>query len=173
MKTLIDEQELARGVARMAEEIRQRYGDQPLLVIGVLTGGLMLLCDLVRRLEMPLRLAVIRASSYRGEMQRGVLKLTEDSLPEVAGEHVLLVDDIFDTGHTLDALIRTMRERGATSVASAVLLEKSGTCQVEMKPDFRGFVIPDVFVVGYGLDYRDRFRNLPFVAILEPGDLES
>jgi len=173
VKTLIDEQELARGVARMAAEIRQRYGDQPLLVVGVLMGGLILLSDLVRRLEIPLRLAVIRASSYRGEMQRGALTLSDETLPDVAGQHVLLVDDIFDTGHTLEALVASMRQRGAASVASAVLLEKSGTCQVQMKPDFRGFVIPDVFVVGYGLDYRDRFRNLPFIGVLEPGECDS
>ena len=155
----------------MADEIHGQLGRAPLTIIGVLTGSLLLTADLVRLLEMPLRVGMVEASSYRGGTTRGRLSVRTDLLPELDGRRVLLVDDIFDTGHTLREICRQIRSRRAASLHSAVLLRKKGRQEVADQPDFVAFDIPDAFVVGYGLDYRDAYRNLPYVAVLEPGDI--
>lgn len=172
MKTLLTEEALKSGVARMAREISAAYGDQPLTIVGVLTGSIVLMADLIRLLEMPLRVGVISASSYKGEVTRGDLTINSDLMLEVTHRHVLLIDDIFDTGHTLLGLVRRLQEYQPASVRCAVLLRKDGRRDVEYHPDFVGFDIPDEFVVGYGLDYRDEYRNLPFVAALEPHEIQ-
>ncbi len=171
MKTLLSEEELRRGVRRMAGEIAEHYGSHPLTIVGVLTGSVVLLADLIRRLEMPLRVGVVQASSYRGGTQRGNLTINSELMLDIEGRDVLLVDDIFDTGHTLVKVIALMQELNPASVRSAVLLRKEGRQEVEMQPDFVAFDIPDKFVVGYGLDYRDEYRNLTYVGALEPEDL--
>jgi hypoxanthine phosphoribosyltransferase len=173
MKTLISEQQLQEGIQRLAAEIRQHYQGRPLTIIGVLIGSIVFLTDLIRRLDLPLRVELVQARSYRqGSTRPGPLVINIDLLSTgVLGRDVLLVDDIFDTGNTLWELVPQLDELGPTSVRSAVLLRKTGRCQVPMKPDFVGFDIPDAFVVGYGLDYRDMHRNLPYVAVLEPSEL--
>jgi len=173
MKTLLTEGELQQGIQRMALEIRRHYQDRPLTIVGVLIGSVVLLADLIRLLDVPLRVELVQARSYRGESTRpGALVLNLDLLSsDVRGRHVLLVDDIFDTGNTLADLVPQIDELGPASVRTAVLLRKQGRCEVATKPDFVGFEIPDVFVVGYGLDYNDLYRNLPYVAMLEPDDL--
>jgi len=173
LRTLIEADEIERGVARLAAELNERYAGGSLTVLGVMTGSLMLLADLVRKLEMPLRVGVIQASSYRGTTEPGELRLSLDAMPDVVDQEVLLVDDIFDTGRTIDRLTEVVAARGARSVRSAVLLLKRGRSRVTRTPDFRVFEIPDEFVVGYGLDHRDRYRNLPYVAVLEPSDLDA
>lgn len=161
------------GVERLAGEIAAHYGEQPLTIIGVLTGSVVLLADLIRLLRMPLRVGVVQCRSYRGKMTApGTLAVNADLLPEVRGRQVLLVDDIFDTGQTLDRLLGDFDELAPRSLASAVLLRKHGRRRVAVEPNFVGFEIPDEFVVGYGLDYEDAYRNLPFVASLEPHELE-
>ncbi len=171
MKVLLDEPQLQAGVARMACEISAHYGDQPLTIVGVLTGSVVLLADLIRQLEMPLRVGVLQASSYRGETSRGSMTINSDLLLDVKGRDVLLVDDIFDTGHTLAEVIPLLEQMGATSVKSAVLLRKQGRQEVKIDTQFVGFDIPNEFVVGYGLDYQDHYRNLRYLAALEPADL--
>lgn len=173
MKVLLTETQLRKGVAELAEKIGTEYGKRPLTIIGVLTGSLMLLADLVRQLEMPLRVGVVQASSYRGSTTRGALRINSDLMPDIQQREVLLIDDIFDTGHTLVEVTRLMREMGPESVRSAVLLRKLGRQEVDFQPDYVAFDIPDKFVVGYGLDYQDEYRNLPFVAYLEPDDLRD
>jgi hypoxanthine phosphoribosyltransferase len=143
-----------------------------LTIIGVLTGSLVLLADLIRQLEMPLRVGVVQASSYAGT-QRGELTINSDLMPDIKGRDVLLIDDILDSGHTLEKVLSLTRQLGPTSVRSAVLLRKSDCQQVAIEPDFVCFDIPNEFVVGYGLDYQDAYRNLPFVAALEPDDLRG
>lgn len=157
----------------MAEEIVAEYGDRPLTIVGVLTGSVVLLADMIRLLSMPLRVGVVQASSYRGAIRRGPLVINSDLMPDIAEHDVLVLDDIFDTGHTLVELLSLMNQLGPTSIRTAVLLRKTGQQQVDLQPDFVGFEIPNEFVVGYGLDYRDMFRNLPYVAMLEPEDLSS
>lgn len=173
MKTLLGEDELQAGVRRLASDIRTFYGDQPLTVVAVMTGSLVLLADLIRQLEMPLRVGVIGASSYRGGTSSGKLTVDTNMLIDIRDRDVLLVDDIFDTGRTLESLIQTVLEMGARSVKTAVLLHKQRETEVKVLPDFVAFEIPDEFVVGYGLDYRDHYRNLPFLGVLEPSDLEQ
>ncbi len=175
MKTLLTEEELSAGVQRMADEISSTYQDTPLTIIGILTGSVVLMADLIRQLEMPLRVGVSLASSYRGATTtRGELTINSEMMPDIKGRHVLLVDDIFDTGHTLGELIKLTKELQPVSVRSAVLLRKHGRQEVaDLEPDFVGFDIPNEFVVGYGLDYQDAYRNLPFVATLEPAEIES
>jgi hypoxanthine phosphoribosyltransferase len=173
MKTLLTEEQLRDGIRRMADEIQQHYQGRPLTIIGVLIGSVVLVADLIRLMTIPLRVELVQARSYRGNNTRpGSLVLNLDLLStDIRGRDVLLVDDIFDTGNTLWELIPQIDELGPSSVRSAVLLEKEGQCEVEMKPDFVGFKIPNAFVVGYGLDYNDMYRNLPYVAALEPQEL--
>ncbi len=143
-------------------------------IVGVLTGSLVFMADLIRQLHMPLRVGLVQASSYRGAVtEHGELAVNSSWLPQVEGRHVLLVDDIFDTGHTLVAMLDELTARRPASLASAVLLTKQGRAEVELRPDFSVFEIPNVFVVGYGLDYNDQYRNLPHVAEMETADLEQ
>jgi hypoxanthine phosphoribosyltransferase len=172
MKTLLSKEELHDGVARMADEIAACYENQHLTIVGVLTGSIVLLADLIRLIDLPMRVGVVQASSYRGETtSRGELVINSELMLDISDRDVLLVDDIFDTGHTLVQVMDKMRNFGPTSIRSAVLLRKDGRQEVEAKPDFVAFDIPDEFVVGYGLDYGDMYRNLPFLAALEPEDI--
>ena len=174
MRTLLTESELNIGVARMAEEINGHYADRPLTIIGILTGSVVLMADLIRQLKMPLRVGVVMASSYRGaSTTRSDLVINSELMPDISGRNVLMVDDIFDTGHTLQKLTEKMEEFDPLSVKTAVLLRKHGRQEVEIEPNFVGFDIPNEFVVGYGLDYQDAYRNLPFVAALETAEIES
>ena len=173
MRILLSETELTSGVQRLAEEIDQHYDDQPLTVIAVMTGSLVLFADLIRRLSMPQRVGVVQASSYRGGTQSGELSIDAGMLIDVRDREVLLVDDIFDTGQTLDRLTSELRSLGAKTVKTAVLLHKQREHSVEMRPDFVAFEIPDEFVVGYGLDYLDMYRNLPYLGVLEPSEIEA
>jgi hypoxanthine phosphoribosyltransferase len=171
MRTLLTEQQIQEGVSRMAAEIHQLYLARPLTIVGVLTGSVVLLADMIRQLSMPLRVGVVQASSYRGATQRGPLSINADLMLNITNQDVLVVDDIFDTGHTLLELSQLMERLGPRSIRSAVLLRKLGQQQVELQPDFVGFDIANEFVVGYGLDYQDRYRNLPFVAALDEDDI--
>lgn len=172
LNVLLSQAQLEDGVCRLAAEINRFYGQRPLVIVGVMTGSLVLVADLIRRLEMPLRVGVVQARSYRGTATSpGELAVHAELLPEVAGRHLLLVDDIFDTGQTLARLLAQLSPLGAASVRSAVLLRKQGRQRVPFMPDHVVFDIPDRFVVGYGLDYQDEYRNLPFVAALEPAEI--
>ena len=174
MKILLTEEQVRDGVARMAAEINSHYGRRPLTIVGVLTGSVVLLADLIRLLRMPLRVAVVQARSYRGASTiRGELMINSDLLPDLTGRDVLVVDDIFDTGHTLFELLNKMQSLGPATIRSAVLLRKHGRQEVHREPDFAAFEIPDEFVVGYGLDYNDDYRNLAHIAVLEADDIAA
>ena len=173
MKSLISEEQLRVGIDRIAKEIREHYQGRPLTIVGVLIGSVVFLADLIRRIDLPVRLEMVQARSYRGASTRpGPLVLNLDLLSgDIRGRDVLLVDDIFDTGNTLWELLPQIDDLGPTSVRTAVLLRKKGRCEVPIKPHHVAFDIPNVFVVGYGLDYHDLYRNLPYVAELEPAEL--
>ena len=127
MRVLLTSDELAAGIDRLSDRIRGEVGRRPLIVVGVLTGSIVLTADLIRRLEGPVQVSMVWASSYRGNATRpGELQLRLDLLPDLTGQDVLLVDDIFDTGHTLEALLGELSRRGAASVRSLVLLRKQG-----------------------------------------------
>jgi hypoxanthine phosphoribosyltransferase len=171
VKRLIEAAEIQAKVAELGRLIADDYRGRPLTVIGVLTGGVVLVSDLIRSIDLPLRVGMIHASSYRGKATApGALALAAELLPDIRGRHVLVVDDIFDTGRTLAAVIDHIRAANPCSVRGAVLLWKERRREIDWEPHYFGFKIPDVFVVGYGLDYNDEHRSLPYVAALEPGD---
>jgi hypoxanthine phosphoribosyltransferase len=168
MKVLIPAEQIQVRVAELAERIAGDYQDRPVTIVGVLTGSLIFLADLVRRLNLHLRIGFIQASSYRGATTRaGQLTIGPELLPEVRGRHVLLLDDILDTGQTLTHLVRHLEGLDVASLRTAVLLRKQGRQQVPFEPDYVGFDIPDAFVVGYGLDYNDEHRHLPYIAVFD------
>ena len=166
MQVLISEDEIRQRVAELGEAINAEYADRPLTILGVLTGSIVLLADLIRATDLPLRVALIQASSYGGTRTTpGKLTINESLVPDLQGRDVLILDDIFDTGNTMQGLVETVQAFNPRSVKSAVLLWKTERTCVDLQPDFFGFRIPDEFVVGYGLDYNDEFRHLPFIGI--------
>jgi hypoxanthine phosphoribosyltransferase len=168
MKILIPAERIQERVGELARQIAADYrGQSSVTIVGVLTGSVIFLADLVRRLDLPLRIGLIQASSYRGQATvPGQLRVGPEMLPDVHGRHVLLLDDILDTGQTLSHLVGHVHELGPASLRVGVLLRKHGRQQVPLEPDYCGFDIPDAFVVGYGLDFNDEYRHLPYIAVL-------
>jgi hypoxanthine phosphoribosyltransferase len=167
MEILIPAERIQQRIGELAQQMAADFRDRPVTIVGVLTGSLMFLADLVRHLDLPLRIGLIQASSYRGAATTpGALHVQPELVPDVKGRHVILLDDILDTGQTLYYLTRHMLSLGPASLRVAVLLRKRGRQKMAIEPDYCGFEIPDAFVVGYGLDYNDEYRNLPYVAVL-------
>jgi hypoxanthine phosphoribosyltransferase len=167
MEILISADRIQERIGVLAQQIAADYRDRPVTIVGVLTGCLVFMADLIRHLDLPLRIALIQASSYRGSaLEPGKLQVQPELVPDLRGRHVLLLDDILDTGQTLDYLIRHLQGLGVLSLRVAVLLRKQGRQRVPLQPDYCGFDIPDRFVVGYGLDFNDEYRHLPYVAVL-------
>ena len=168
MKVLLTEEAIRAEVADLGRRITMEYAGKPLTVLGVLNGSVVLLADLIRQIGVPHRIGLLQASSYRGETTvPGELVLGREFLPDVADRDVLLLDDIFDTGQTLSHLLQVVSQLRPRSLRSAVLLWKEGRQTVDVTPDYHCFKIPDAFVVGYGLDYNDDYRHLPYVAVLD------
>lgn len=171
MRVLISPEQIQTRIDEIAREISRAYDGKPVTIVGVLTGCIVFLADLIRRLDLPLKIALVQASSYRGKAtSAGALHVQDDLLPELKGRHVLLIDDILDTGATLKHMVEHLQSLGVASVRTAVLLHKRERQQVALEPDFVGFDIPNEFVVGYGLDYDDEYRNLPYIGILDAPD---
>lgn len=172
MRCLLNETEIQERVKALGEQLSREYADRPFTVLGVLTGSIVFVADVIRQIRVPLQVGFVRASSYRGRTTRGgALQLELDLLPDIEGRDVLVVDDIFDTGRTLAALCEVLLARTPRSLRSAVLLTKRGRAEVEYRPDYSCFEIPDEFVVGYGLDYNGEHRHLPAIVVLEDDDL--
>lgn len=168
MKILITVEQLQKRVSELAEQIGKDYRGRSLTIVGVLTGSLIFIADLVRQLNLPLRIGLIQASSYRGATtQAGELRIGPELLPDLRNRHVLLLDDILDTGRTVSHLTQHIQGLGVASLRLGVLLRKQNRQEVRIEPDYVGFEIPDVFVVGYGLDYNDEYRHLPHLAELD------
>jgi hypoxanthine phosphoribosyltransferase len=171
MEALITADRIDARVGGMAAEIARAYEGKPVTVVGILTGCLIFTADLIRRIDLPLRVAFVTASSYRGVTTiPGKLEIRDELLPDIVGRHILLLDDILDTGKTLTRVVAHLLDRGAESVKVGVLLRKIGRQEVPFEPDFVGFTIPDRFVVGYGLDFNDEYRHLPYIGVLGPGE---
>ena len=167
MKILINEDTIKKRVGEIAKLISTEFNGQPITVVGVLTGCLIFVSDLVRQLNIPVRICFVRASSYRGETTvPGDLKIDASMLPDIQGRNILLVDDILDSGNTLSKLTKYLKEKGCKGIRTAVLLRKIGRQEHPIEPDYCGFEIPDKFVVGYGLDHNDEYRNLPYIGEL-------
>lgn len=163
---LIGEHKIRQRVHELGRQIAEDYRDREPLVIGVLRGAVVFHADLIRRLDPRIRIDFIAVSSYgAATATSGEVKLTKDLEAGIQGEHVILVEDIVDTGLTLDYLIRLLGSRKPASLAVASLLSKPARRRIEVPVDYLGFEIPDRFVVGYGLDYQQRYRNLPFIGV--------
>ena len=172
MKRLLEAEEIRHRVQELGRVLSHDYRDRPLTVVGVLTGSVLFMADLVREISVPHRIGVVHASSYRGKTTvPGDLHVSLNLVPDIRDRDVLVIDDIFDTGKTLEHLLRAFESYQPRSIRTAVLLVKEGRSTVEVTPDFHCFRIPDVFVVGYGLDYNDDYRHLPFIGVLEDADL--
>ena len=165
---LISQEQLATRVAEMTRQIERDYKGKELVVVSLLNGTVMFLADLIRHLELPLRLDFIGVSSYGAGTESGELVFTKELRLDVAGRDVLLVDDILDTGRTMTRVLAKLCALRPRRIKTCVLLDKPSRRVEDVKPDYVGFEIPDVFVVGYGLDYAERYRNLPFVGVLQP-----
>jgi hypoxanthine phosphoribosyltransferase len=164
---LITKPQLARRVRELAAELQTDYQGKDLIAVALLNGTVMFLADLIRHLELPLRLDFLGVSSYGNRTTSGPLKFTKELRLDVRNRDVLVVDDILDTGQTLTRVLENLRAARPRSLRTCVLLDKPSRRTHPLRADYTGFVIPDFFVVGYGLDFAERYRNLPFVGVLK------
>ncbi len=168
-KILISEEQLAAKVAELGAAISRDYEGKKLMILGVLKGSVVFMADLLRHITIPVEMDFMAVSSYgAGVKTTGVVKILKDLDRLIEGYHVLVVEDILDSGMPLSYLTELLRDRGPASVRIATLLDKPERRKVDIAPDYVGFTVPDEFVVGYGLDYAELYRNLPYVGILAP-----
>lgn len=168
-KILLTEEQIKKRVREMGKEISAVYGQEEVLAIGILKGGIVFLADLVREISSPVALDFMVVTSYGHSTESsGVLRILKDLEEEVEGRHVLIVEDIIDTGLTMKYLVENLKSRLPASLRVATLLDKPERRRVDVHVDFNGFTIPDEFVVGYGLDFAGKYRNLPYIGILKP-----
>ena len=167
-KVLISREEIERKIGEVAEQISQDYADKDLLLVGILKGSVVFLADLMRRLSIHAQIDFMSVSSYgSGTKSSGVVKIIKDLDNSVEGRDVLLVEDILDSGLTLSYLRELLRDRHPNSIRIVTLLNKPARRTADIQPDYCCFDVPDEFVVGYGLDYAERYRNLPYVGVLK------
>lgn len=167
-RILLTEEEIKARVAELGQQISKDYAGEEVVLVGVLKGAVTFLTDLARSIDGEVSLDFLSCSSYgSGTESTGVVRLLKDLDRPIEGKNVLVVEDIVDTGNTLSYLLSNLASRGPKSVRLAALLDKPDRRKVEVKVDYTGFVIPDYFVVGYGLDYAERFRQLPYIGILK------
>jgi len=169
LEVLISEERLQARIQELGKQIREEFGDNPITCIGVLKGSFLFMADLVRAIGGPVRCEFLGVSSYQGGTRStGVVRITHDLKQPVEGQHCVLVEDIVDTGLTMDYLLRMLQVRNPASLKVATLLDKPDNREVEVQTDYIGFTIPDEFVVGYGLDLNELYRNLPHIAVYTP-----
>jgi hypoxanthine phosphoribosyltransferase len=167
-RVLISDAQIARRVKTLAREIERDYAGRDLIVVSLLNGTVMFLADLIRHFSMPMHLDFIGVSSYRQATESGDLVFTKELRLDVKGRDVLLVDDILDTGRTLTRVLKKIRALKPRRIRTCVLLDKKARRVEPIEADYVGFDIPDEFVVGYGLDFAERYRQLPFLGVLHP-----
>lgn len=171
---LFTQEQLAARVQALAEQIRADYADKSPLVVGVLRGCFVFMADLVRHLDLPLTLDFMSVSSYgAGTESSGLVNIRLDLHEDIAGRDVLLVEDILDSGNTLSKLVATLRQRDPASLKLCVLLDKPDRRTQPIQADYVGFTVPDAFLVGYGLDYDQKYRQLPYIGVLKPSVYEN
>ncbi|CAN5859214.1 hypoxanthine phosphoribosyltransferase [soil metagenome] len=169
IRTLISAEEISDALARIGGEISDDYRGKPLLIVGVLKGAFMVMADLARHIDIPVEFDFMAVSSYGASTQTsGVVRILKDLDEEIADRHVLIVEDIIDSGLTLNYLLKSLKVRRPESIEIAALLVKDGVQRVDIDVRYTGFEIGPEFVVGYGLDYAGKHRNLPYVGVLDP-----
>ena len=167
MKVLLTEEQIARRVRELGEEITAFYEGKPLTVVILMNGALPFGADLVRAVKLPLRWDCFSCSSYSGDHSSEKMNVRSELKNPATGRHLLIVDDVLDTGFTMKTIREDMLKCGALSVRTCVLLNKNVSGKYFIKPDWTGFDIPDKYVVGYGLDSNEEYRNLPYIAVKE------
>jgi hypoxanthine phosphoribosyltransferase len=165
-KILITDEQIAQRVRSLARLIERDFHGRELVVVSLLSGTVLFLADLIRQLNLPLHLDFIGVSSYGSGMESGELVFTKELRLDVRGRDVLLVDDILDTGNTLSRVLQKVRALKPRRIKTCVLLDKPARRVEKVRADYVGFEIPDLFVIGYGLDFAERYRNLPFIGVL-------
>ena len=172
-KILIDEETLRARIAELGAEISEDYRDKELLLVGVLKGAVFFMADLMRHLTIPCEIDFMAISSYGASTDSsGVVRILKDLDINIEGRHVLVIEDIIDSGLTLSYLIRNLESREPASLEICALLTKPDRREIDVPVRYTGFEIPNEFVIGYGLDYAERYRNLPYVAVLDPSALQ-
>lgn len=172
-RVLVSEAQIERRLRALGKAIGKCYGREEITVVAIVNGAIFFTADLLRRLKVPIRLDCLRVSSYRHSTRPETAPRILDALQiDIEGRHVLLIDDILDTGRTLAVVVDELRKRKPASLRTCVLLDKKVRREVDVDADFVGFTIPDRFVVGYGLDFAERYRNLSCIGVLKP-DLQN
>lgn len=168
-RVLLSEKEIAARIREVAAEINRDYAGRSLLLISVLRGSFIFMADLVRCLNISCTVDFMAVSSYGKKVtSSGAVQITKDLSDDIAGKDILVVEDILDSGNTLNYLLKTLSARNPRSIRLCTLLDKPSRRVKPVEVHYRGFVVPDEFVVGYGLDYAERYRNLPYIGILKP-----
>ncbi|GAA1321017.1 hypoxanthine phosphoribosyltransferase [Brachybacterium sp. NBEC-018] len=167
-RVLLTEQQIADRLAELGRQIAEDYADEPPIMVGVLKGAVMVMADLARATDLSVEMDWMAVSSYgSGTKSSGVVRILKDLGADISNRHVLIVEDIIDSGLTLKWLLANLRSRGPKSVEIATLLRKPDAAKVEIDVRYLGFDIPNEFVIGYGLDYAETYRNLPYVGVLK------
>lgn len=168
-KILVTEEELDKKTTEIANRISKDYADKDLFMIGILKGGVIFAADLIKKISVPMEIDFMAVSSYGKESETsGVVTLKKDVDSMLSGKDVLIVEDIVDSGYTMAYLKRFLKDRQAASVKICTLLNKPSRRRVDIDIDYYGFEIPDEFAVGYGMDYDEKYRNLPYIGVLDP-----
>jgi len=169
-EVLIDEETLQNRVCELAEELSAEYAGKDPIFVGVLKGVVMFFGDIVKRISVPCQIDFMWVSSYQGTTTTGSMEVKRDISEDIKGRHVVILEDIYDTGTSLDYTYKHLLAKGPASLKICTLLDKPERRRpgITLQPDYTGFVIPNAFVVGYGLDYNEHYRNLPYVGILKP-----
>ncbi len=169
-EVLLTEEQIRQRIAELGEALTEEYKDKNPVIVGVLKGVVVFYADMVRQVKVPCQMDFMCISSYVGTNSTGKMVVKQDISADIQGRHVLILEDIFDTGNSLDFTYKHLMERSPASVKICTLLDKPSRRKpgITLKPDYVGFTIPDAFVVGYGLDYNENYRNLPYIGILKP-----
>ncbi len=166
LEVLLSEEQIQNRINELAEVINKDYEGKEITVLCLLKGGIMFMTDLVKRIKVPMKMEFMVVSSYGNETKSsGIVKILKDLDQSIENEHVLIVEDIIDSGHTLSYIINILKSRNPASIKICTLLDKPQQREAEVEVDYVGFTIPNEFVIGYGLDYEQYYRNLPYVAI--------
>lgn len=173
-KVLLSEEAIAAKVKELGAQIAKDYADKNPLIVSVLRGSFVFMADLVRAIDVPCTVDFMSVSSYgSGTTSTGEVKITKDFDVSIEGRHLIIVEDILDSGRTLSYLMKTLKARGAASIALCTFLDKPERRVVPVEVAYKGFTVPDAFIVGYGLDYDQKYRNLPYVGVLKSSVYEG